>query len=110
MPLIADRVTHAVFAVRPENLVAAAGFWRTLGVAFEEFTRPDYGLRILFSWPHGVEIITWTEPIGAFGQQLLQFLETKGEGFYTLNYGVRDLDETVRRVNDCGVVCRRLGN
>jgi predicted enzyme related to lactoylglutathione lyase len=99
-----DRVSHVVFCVREENLERAASFWRdTVGVVFEDASRPELGLRILVSLAHGIELIAPAPALGPTPARFTDFLATRGEGVYDIVYGVRDLDAAADAAEAFGV-------
>jgi hypothetical protein len=97
-----------MFAVERAHLAEVRSFWESLGVRFEEFTRDDYGLQILFAWDHGVEIVSCVEAGGAFVPAVEEHLAVHGEGIYKVNYGVADLDEMLQRLKGHGLRGRRM--
>jgi 4-hydroxyphenylpyruvate dioxygenase-like putative hemolysin len=97
-----DHVSHVVFCVRPDELDDAKSFWDALGVELEEFTREDYGLRILYGWNSGVEVITSVGSTGGFVEAISAHLEQHGPGVYSVVYGVPSLVDAVDRVRRAG--------
>jgi hypothetical protein len=74
------RVHHVVFCVRPENQERAAGFWRDLGLVFQEITLAEEGLRVLLDWSAGIEIVSPTPVAGTETARFWEFLGRHGEG------------------------------
>jgi 4-hydroxyphenylpyruvate dioxygenase-like putative hemolysin len=97
-----DHVSHVVFCVHPDEMDDAKSFWDALGVELEEFTREDYGLRILYGWNSGVEIITSVGSTGSFVNAITTHLKQHGSGVYSVVYGVDSLDHAVERVRHAG--------
>jgi hypothetical protein len=97
-----NTVTHVVFGLLPEHVDEAVDFWRSLGARFELFERRDYGLSILFDWDHGLEIIAPIGP-GEPADRLRQHLEDHGEGIFTVNFGVANLEEATERIHAYGL-------
>lgn len=89
-------VHHVVWCIRPENLPRVREFWeQTIGVALEELDLPDLGLRVLISWKGGVEIMSPAYPTGLMVEAARQFLAERGEGVYTVVYGVRGIESVI---------------
>jgi hypothetical protein len=86
-----------VYCVRAENFDAATELWtKALGVEFDHLDMHDGGLRVSFSLEHGVEIVA---PAAHGPAKFHQFLDTSGEGVYTVVFVVADLDETESRLS-----------
>jgi len=106
-----DRVSHVVFCVRAENLDRAAAFWRdTLGVNFEDASRPELGLRIFVSLANGIELIAPSPDLGPTPARFTEFLDQRGEGIYDIVYGVRDLDSAAAAAESFGVRVTHRGS
>ena len=96
------RIDHIVLAYRDRSnldrerarLTALLGVddWEELGEI------EDAGLYIWISWRAGLELICPTRP----GSLVERHLETHGEGFFSMVFGVDDLDAAVARVNENG--------
>lgn len=101
-----DRATgmhHVVWCIRPENFEGARAFWEgVIGVALEELDLPDLGLRILISWQGGVEIMTPAYPDGTMAEAARQFLDERGEGVYSVVYGIRNIEQVVASFSERG--------
>jgi hypothetical protein len=95
-----NRIDHVVAAVRPENLESAiAKLSMALQTAFYgPFDREDSDIRVAVSWDAGIELIT---PISA-ANPLHAHLERCGEGWFTVLFGVRDVDDTCERLKRLG--------
>jgi predicted enzyme related to lactoylglutathione lyase len=102
MRSVIDHVSHVVFCVRPHELDDAKSFWGALGVELEDFTREDYGLRILYGWNSGVEVITSVGSTGGFVEAISAHLEQHGPGVFSVVYGVASLVDAVERVRQAG--------
>ena len=98
MPNSIDHVSHVVFCVRPEQMDEVRQFWSALDVELEEFVREDYGLRILYGWNTGVEIITSVGTTGGFVEAITAYLDTHGPGIYSVVYGVASLAKAAEQV------------
>jgi hypothetical protein len=93
-----NRVSHVVWCVRPESFdEVTAMFSESFGVAFDKLDMHGGGLRVSFSLAHGVEVIA-PSPDGP--KKFHDFLDTHGEGVYTVVYAVTDLDDTESRLRD----------
>jgi hypothetical protein len=103
----ANRLTHVVYGIEPDHVPEALEFWRSLGAGFERFERPEYGLTIHFDWDRGVEIITPTGP-GEPADRVRRFLEQHGEGVFTVDFGVEDLQTAMDKVADFGLSTRAV--
>jgi len=97
-----DRVSHVVFCVHPHEMDEAKSFWDALDVELEELIRDDYGLRILYGWNSGIEIITPVGSTGSFVDAIAAHLDAHGPGVYSVVYGVASLDDAARRVRRSG--------
>jgi 4-hydroxyphenylpyruvate dioxygenase-like putative hemolysin len=86
------RVHHVVFCVRHQNLDHAAGLWRALGLAFSEVELADLGLKVLIDWNAGVEVIAPLPDAGEEAAPYTAFLDTHGEGFYSVVMDVAEVD------------------
>ena len=96
------RIDHIVLAFENrenldrerERLTALLGVddWEELGEI------ENVGLYIWISWRAGLELICPTRP----GSIAEEHLATHGEGFYSMVFGVQDLDAAIARVNDNG--------
>ena len=102
MPNSIDHVSHVVFCVRPEQMDEVRQFWSALDVELEEFVREDYGLRILYGWNTGVEIITSVGTTGGFVEAVSTHLATHGPGIYSVVYGVASLAMAAEQVRAAG--------
>jgi hypothetical protein len=91
-------------------MYSARGFWSALGVELEEFIRRDLGLRILFGWDTGIEIITTLGSEGSLAQPVTEFLTERGSGVRSVVYGVPSLDDAVERLRQEGLTTRRSGS
>jgi 4-hydroxyphenylpyruvate dioxygenase-like putative hemolysin len=72
-----------VFCTLRENQDNAAALWRAWGYDFAEYDLPEVGLRVLLDWNGGIEIISPTTT-GPAAAQVFAFLETHGEGVYSV--------------------------
>ena len=89
-------VHHVVWCVRPENFARVREFWeRTIGLPLEELDLPELGLRILISWKGGVEIMSPAYSTGLMAEAARRFLAERGEGVYSVVYGVRGIESVV---------------
>ena len=96
------RIDHIVLAFENranldrerERLSALLGVddWEELGEI------EDAGLYIWISWHAGLELICPTRP----GSLVEQHLATHGEGFFSMVFGVDDLESAMARVNENG--------
>jgi len=89
-------VHHVVWCVKPEHLERVRTFWeRVIGLALEQIDLPELGLRVLISWTGGVEIMTPAYEHGSMAEAARAFLAERGEGVYSVVYGVRDIDGVI---------------
>ena len=96
------RIDHIVLAFQSrsnldrerERLTALLGVddWEELGEI------ENVGLYIWISWRAGLELICPTRP----GSIVEDHLAARGEGFYSMVFGVEDLDAAIARVNENG--------
>jgi 4-hydroxyphenylpyruvate dioxygenase-like putative hemolysin len=82
---------HVVFAIAPERHDAAAEMFTGLGFTLAPAELAELGLRINLDWEHGIELIS---PIpgatSAVAVSVAEFLDTNGDGIYTVVLQVPD--------------------
>ena len=83
---------HVVFCVERAHQDDAANFWKDLGFEFAEIDLADVGLRVLLDWTRGIEIISPSDVNAAEGARVQQFLDTRGEGVYSIVVLTSDID------------------
>lgn len=89
-------VHHVVWCIQPENLARVREFWeRAIGLPLEELDLPELGLRVLISWKGGVEIMSPAYPTGLMADAARRFLAERGEGVYSVVYGVRGIESVI---------------
>ena len=102
----ADRMTgvhHVVWCVKPENLDRVRAFWeRVIEISLEELDLPELGLRVLISWKGGIEIMTPAYASGTMAEAARQFLAERGEGVYSVVYGVRGIEGVIASFAESG--------
>ncbi len=80
-----QRLHHVTFAMALERLDEAAQFFNELGFTLQPAELPDAGLHIRLDWERGIELIS---PIpgstAAVSASVNEFLNTKGDGVYTV--------------------------
>jgi hypothetical protein len=80
-----SRLHHVVFAVAPERHDEVAQMFTELGFSLQPAELTELGLRINLDWAHGIELVS---PIpgssGSVALSVMQFLDTKGDGIYTV--------------------------
>jgi hypothetical protein len=86
------RVDHVVFCVRHQNQGRAAGLWRALGLSFTEVDLPDLEIRMLIDWNAGIELISPIPDAGEPAAAFTTFLESQGEGLYSVVMAVPAVD------------------
>jgi len=86
------KVHHAVFCVHGDNQERAADLWRQLGLDFAEIVLDDLEIRVLIDWDAGIELVSPLRNAGEPALAFTTFLETKGEGLYSLAMGVDEVD------------------
>ena len=96
------KVHHAVFCVHGHNQERAADLWRELGLTFAEVVLDDLEIRVLIDWDAGIELVSPLPDASGAAQAFTTFLETRGEGLYSL---VMDVDE----VDGPEAIARRYG-
>jgi len=96
------KLHHAVFCVHRRNQEHAADLWRELGLTFAEIVLDDLGLRVLIDWDAGIEVVSPLPDAGESARAFTTFLDTRGEGLYSL---VMTVDE----VEGPEAVARRYG-
>jgi hypothetical protein len=91
------RIDHIIllYASRESQERARQSFTATLGIEdWDEVGEGSEGIYILISWKSGIELICPTREVAAFQRHLA----THGEGFYSLVFGVADLDQAMAHV------------
>jgi hypothetical protein len=86
------KVHHAVFCVHTANQEQAADLWRDLGLTFAEVVLEDLDIRVLIDWEAGIELLSPLPDAGAAATAFTTFLETHGEGLFSLAMGVDEVD------------------
>jgi len=86
------KVHHAVFCVHGDNQELAADFWRALGLTFAEVILADLEIRVLIDWDAGIELVSPLPDAGEPAAAFTTFLETRGEGLYSLVMSVDEVD------------------
>jgi 4-hydroxyphenylpyruvate dioxygenase-like putative hemolysin len=97
-----NHLSHVVFCVRPDDMDDAKAFWSALGVDLQEHTREDYGLRILYGWNSGVEVITSVGSTGGFVEAISSHLAAHGPGVYSVVFEVPSIKKAVEGVRRAG--------
>ncbi len=93
------KIHHAVFCVRTDNQERAADLWRQLGLTFAEVVLDDLDLRVLIDWEAGIEVVAPLPDAGESARAFTEFLESEGEGLFSLAMRVDEVDgpESVAR-------------
>ena len=86
------KLHHAVFCVHTDNQERAADLWRQLGLTFAEIVLADLGIRVLIDWEAGIELVSPLPDAGERARAFTTFLETRGEGLYSLAMSVEEVD------------------
>jgi methylmalonyl-CoA/ethylmalonyl-CoA epimerase len=86
------KVHHAVFCVHGDNQERAADLWRELGLTFAEIVLADLEIRVLIDWDAGIELVSPLHDAGEPALAFTTFLETQGEGLYSLAMSVDEVD------------------
>jgi len=86
------KVHHAVFCVHGDNQERAADLWRELGLTFAEIVLDDLEIRVLIDWDAGIELVSPLRDAGEPALAFTTFLETHGEGLYSLAMSVDEVD------------------
>src|SRR3954447_7704631 len=98
-------VHHVVFCVRDEHLDAAVEFWqRVLGLEFEEILMPEHGLRIHLAWEAGIELIAPRANAGEAAAPFHRFLDTRGEGVYSVVVRTHDMSSSLTAAEALGAM------
>ena len=99
-----NKVSHVVFCVKLENYDRIVKFWEdTYGVRFDVADVPHMGIRVKLAWEAGLEVIAPDPSIGPVVDRVSEFLEKKGEGVYTVVFGVRDIHEGIAQAEANGI-------
>jgi len=86
------KLHHAVFCVHTDNQERAADLWRELGLTFAEIVLDDLQIRVLIDWDAGIELVAPLPDAGEPALAFTTFLETRGEGLYSLAMDVDEVD------------------
>lgn len=99
MKKFVNHVSHVAWISHPENLEAhVAEMERLSGATLTRFEREDMGFAMHISWEAGLEIVAPLEMRTEFNGMLHDWLETRGEGVFSVVFGVRDLERHRARV------------
>ena len=83
---------HAVFCVHRDNQERAADLWRELGLTFAEIVLDDLEIRVLIDWDAGIELVSPLPGAAESAPAFTTFLDTRGEGLYSLVMSVDEVD------------------
>lgn len=86
------KVHHVVFCVHHHNQERAADLWRDLGLTFAEIDLADLGIRVLIDWDAGIELVSPVPGSGESAEAFTTFLESRGEGLYSVVMAVDEVD------------------
>lgn len=82
---------HVVFAIAPEHHDSVAEMFTGLGFTLAPAELAELGLRISLDWEHGIELISpLPGATAAVAASVAEFLDTKGDGIYTVVLQVPD--------------------
>jgi hypothetical protein len=85
------KLHHVVFCVHHRNQERAADLWRDLGLTFAEVALPDLGIRVLIDWNAGIELVSPVPGSGESAAAFTTFLDTRGEGIYSVVMAVEEM-------------------
>ena len=107
------RIDHVVMVYRIENSEQAVRtIERMLDIAFSPPQDLPNGLRAWINFDAGLEVVsplgTSTElgldgPAAALVDSLIDHLERRGEGLFSIVFGVRDMDSALNRLRDLSI-------
>jgi hypothetical protein len=86
------KLHHVVFCVHHDNQERAADLWRGLGLTFADIALPDLGVRVLIDWEAGIELVSPVPGSAEAAAAFTTFLETQGEGIYSIVMAVEEVD------------------
>jgi hypothetical protein len=89
------KLHHVVFCLHHRNLERAADLWRDLGLAFAEIDLPDLGIVVLIDWNAGIELVSPVPGSGQSAAAFTTFLETRGEGVYSVVMAIDEVEDAV---------------
>jgi hypothetical protein len=96
-------VHHVVWCVKAESLPRVRAYCEEgLGLSMEDLDLPDLGIHVLISWDGGIEIMAPTYPSGTLVASANEFLESRGEGVYSVVFNVASLEDAVERLQAQG--------
>ena len=103
MSQLINRVDHVVWLVQPQNLEAyVEKFSKLFRTQFDgPQLRPAFGVKFWVSWEAGLEILApWGDNDSA--KMWTQRLKDRGEGVFSVVFGVRDLEEASEHARQLG--------
>ena len=89
------KLHHVVFCLHHRNLARAAELWRELGLTFAEIDLPDLGIQVLIDWNAGIELVSPVPGTGQSAAAFTTFLETRGEGVYSVVMAIDEVGDAV---------------
>jgi hypothetical protein len=89
------KLHHVVFCVHHRNLERAADLWRGLGLSFADIDLADLGIKVLIDWNAGIELVSPVPGSGQSAAAFTTFLETQGEGVYSVVMAVEEVGDAV---------------
>jgi hypothetical protein len=96
-------VHHVVWCVKVESLERVREYCEQgLGLSMQDLDLPDLGIHVLISWDGGIEIMAPTYPEGSLVASANEFLETRGEGVYSVVFNVANLELGVAQLEEQG--------
>ena len=99
MKKFTDHVSHVAWISRPENFEEnATKLARLADAHMVRFERRDMGFAMYISWEAGLEIVAPLEQQTEFNQALYTWLETHGEGVFSVVFGIRELEKHRQRI------------
>jgi 4-hydroxyphenylpyruvate dioxygenase-like putative hemolysin len=103
MPNTANCVHHVVWCVKPESLPRVRAYCEEgLGLPMQDLDLPDLGIHVLISWEGGIEIMAPTYAEGTLVVSANDFLESRGEGVYSVVFNVGNLEDAIRKLEAQG--------
>lgn len=106
MPKFVNHVDHVAWISRPESLEANVERLQQLsGAVLTPFGREDMGFAMYIELEAGHEIVAPLEKRTEFNQTLYDWLDKRGEGIFSVVFGIKDLEAHRRRDEALGFSC-----
>lgn len=101
---LVNHIDHVTWVSRPETIAAnVALLSKMFDVRFDEpRTSEEQGFTMYLCWEAGLEVVCPLPEVTSFNKTLHDRLASHGEGLISIVFGVRNLEETRKRLIDSG--------